>query len=520
MYNTVISVKHFANDVYDSLRNDAKSEYLVDYSLDKPIRINKFQMLVMASALAKRLKKETCERIGIAIPNSGTGMIANIAVVLANKIPVNMNFSLSSEINQHCIQLSGTRCILTVSKMREKFSDFPWENAIDIDTLLKSYKANKLLCLKYAFIHSLPKNISKYLLNIPQYATNEELALLFTSGSSGKPKGVMLSHDNIRSNIKGISQIHEFPEHSKILANLPLFHSFGFTVTMWFSIINNIKIVTVPSPLEINKTLLAIEKESVTVLLGTPTFLRGYLKKGSSRKFNSLEYVIAGAEKSKLEFISHWENIASCVYLEGYGLTEASPVISINSPKFKVKHGSAGRLLPEIFVKTISPETGEPLNRLDTGLLCFRGPNIFGGYLNDREKTQEVLKDGWLITGDIGRIDEGGYLHIEGRLSRFSKIGGEMIPHETIEHEIINLMNWNEEDDIKVAVTGIPHEGKGEQLVVITSIPISLEHISKSLSEKFGNLWTPKIHKLVNKIPVLASGKLDLVAISEIANED
>jgi acyl-[acyl-carrier-protein]-phospholipid O-acyltransferase/long-chain-fatty-acid--[acyl-carrier-protein] ligase len=367
-----------------------------------------------------------------------------------------------------------------------------------------------------AIINFVPNIISKYILEIPSQATDEECALLFTSGSSGQPKGVVLTHDNILSNCEGIALVGNFPSNSRILANLPLFHSFGFTVTLWFSLLNNIRIITVPSPLEINKTIKAIEDEQVTVLLGTPTFLGGYLRKGSSNKFKSLQYVIAGAEKSKLEFIKQWENLAECTYLEGYGLTETSPVLSLNSPQHGIKHGTVGRLLPNIKVKTIHPDTHENLKMHQSGILCFQGPSIFKEYLGDKEKTKATFKDGWFVTGDIGKLDEQGFIVIEGRLSRFSKIGGEMIPHETIEAEAIKILDWQHDDQIKLVIVGIPHDRKGEELYLITTENINFTNLRSELSKQLGNLFVPKKHKIVNEIPVLATGKLDLQTLKEL----
>jgi acyl-[acyl-carrier-protein]-phospholipid O-acyltransferase/long-chain-fatty-acid--[acyl-carrier-protein] ligase len=365
----------------------------------------------------------------------------------------------------------------------------------------------------------LPINLSKKLIGIPKYATNEEVALLFTSGSSGKPKGVMLGHDNIISNINGINAMQKFETDSKILANLPLFHSFGFTVTMWFPLINDIKIVTVPSPLEIQKSIDVIQKEQINVLLGTPTFLNGYLKKGTSNKLKSVKYVIAGAEKSKIEFMNQWENTIDCVYLEGYGLTETSPVCCLNTPDSGIKKGSVGKLLPNIMIKTKNPDTLQDLRIHESGLLCFKGPNIFGGYLKEFEKTLNAFEQDWFITGDIGHLDEQGFVHIEGRLSRFSKIGGEMIPHETIESVAVKILNLENEEQISLIVTGRPHETKGEELVLLTTKTINFKELKQKLSNELGNLFVPKIHKKVDEIPVLPTGKLDLQSIKELVNE-
>jgi acyl-[acyl-carrier-protein]-phospholipid O-acyltransferase/long-chain-fatty-acid--[acyl-carrier-protein] ligase len=505
-------VKNLVFDLYNSLRKNSSDICVTDYSLDKPIKITKKQILILATALSKEINKNTnSNRVGIVIPNSGLGIIANIAVILSGKVPVNLNFASTNDVARHCIAKSGINLLLTASALRRKFSDFPFsDNSIDCDTLLKKIKCCKFTLIKNYIIHSLPKFISRKILKIEKEPYKEEFAVLFTSGSNGAPKGVALSHLNILSNIDGISEMQKFPKESKILANLPLFHSFGFTVTMWLPLLKGIPIVTVPSPLEINKNITAIEREQITILLGTPTFLRGFLRKGSSNKFKSLQYVVAGAEKSDINFIRQWENIAECKYLEGYGLTETSPVLSLNTTDCGIKHGSVGKLLPHVVMKTIHPETKENLGRHDSGLLCFRGRNIFIEYIMDAQKTKDCFVDGWFISGDIGYLDSEGFLHLQGRLSRFSKIGGEMIPHETIEETAIDLLNWNVlEGDERLVILSRPHETKGEELILVTNKPINFDFLRKELATRLGNLFVPKKQKLVEKIPILPSGKVD-----------
>ena len=513
-------MKNLINELYDSLRTNSSNVCVTDYSLDKPIHITKKQILIMATALSKDIAKSTnSDRVGIVIPSCVVGVIANVAVLLADKIPVNLNFSVTNDVARHCLAKSGINLVLTVSAMRTKFADYPFpDNTFDCDTQLKAYKSDKCKLIKNYILHSIPKTISKRILNILPNATSKEFAVLFTSGSSGSPKGVSLSHENILSNVHGICEIQKFPKNSKLLANLPLFHSFGFTVTMWLPLIKGIPIVTIPSPLEINKTIAAIQAEQVSILLGTPTFLRGYLKKGSSNKFKSIKYVVAGAEKSNIDFIKQWETLANCNYLEGYGLTESSPVISLNTTTNGIKHGSVGKLLPSIKVKTIHPETHQDLGRSQSGVLCFQGNNIFTEYIMDKQTTQSAFKDGWFVSGDVGRLDEDGFLFIEGRLSRFSKIGGEMIPHETIEECAVKILEWESNEATNLVVVGKPHATKGEELILITTQSIDFDNLRSKLSKQLGNLFVPKKHQIVNEIPVLATGKLDLHTIKSLVN--
>jgi len=265
-----------------------------------------------------------------------------------------------------------------------------------------------------------------------------------------------------------------------------------------------------------------IERYKLTFLLATPTFLRLYLRKAELEQLQSLRLIIVGAEKLPLDLASHFEERFHKKVFEGYGLTETAPVVSVNlpdpEPKKPGEHvqpssrlGSVGRLAPGIGAEIREPETDQKLSLYETGMLYLRGANIFEGYLHDPKRTAEVLRDGWLKTGDIGRFDEDGFLYIEGRLSRFSKIGGEMVPHEAIEQKIIDLLEFSGRDERPIAIVGVQDEAKGEALVLLSAVDIDLAELRKKLQDAgVPNLWIPKNVQRVEAIPVLASGKLDL----------
>jgi acyl-[acyl-carrier-protein]-phospholipid O-acyltransferase/long-chain-fatty-acid--[acyl-carrier-protein] ligase len=377
----------------------------------------------------------------------------------------------------------------------------------------------------------LPARSLLRLLQIPKEGGHAEATLLFTSGTTGEPKGVVLSHRNIVGNVSQFRQLLDATKDDAILASLPFFHTFGSTVTLWYPLIEGVRIVTYPNPLEAAKNAALIERYKLTLLLATPTFLRGYLRKAEPHQLRSLRLVITGAEKLPLDLAKNFEERFNQKVFEGYGLTETSPVVSVNLPEPQPtkagaqvqpssRLGSVGKMAPGIAPEIRVPETDRKLSLHETGMLWLRGVNIFEGYLHDAERTADVLQDGWLKTGDIGRFDEDGFLYIEGRLSRFSKIGGEMVPHEAIEHKIVDLLDLSGKDERLVAIVGVQDEAKGEALVLLSAVDVDLAQLRKRLHESgISNLWIPKRVQRVDSIPVLASGKLDLTGCKELVEE-
>jgi acyl-[acyl-carrier-protein]-phospholipid O-acyltransferase/long-chain-fatty-acid--[acyl-carrier-protein] ligase len=376
-----------------------------------------------------------------------------------------------------------------------------------------------------------PARLLLRLLQIPKEGGHKEAVLLFTSGSSGEPKGVVLSHRNILGNVSQFNVLLDAGKDDAILASLPFFHSFGSTVTLWYPMIEGVRIATYPNPLEAAKNAALIEKYKLTLLLATPTFLRAYLRKVEPNQLRSLRLVITGAEKLPLDLAKSFEDRFGKHVFEGYGLTETSPVVSVNLPEPTPKKGeqvqpssrfgSVGKMAPGIAAEIREPETNRKLSLHETGMLWLRGPNIFEGYLHDPERTAEVLRDGWFKTGDIGRFDEDGFLYIEGRLSRFSKIGGEMVPHEALEQKIVTTLGLDGKDERLIAIVGVTDETKGEAVVLLTAVDVDLAQLRTKLNEAgVPNLWIPKKIFRLDSIPVLASGKLDLGKCKALAHPE
>jgi acyl-[acyl-carrier-protein]-phospholipid O-acyltransferase/long-chain-fatty-acid--[acyl-carrier-protein] ligase len=395
-----------------------------------------------------------------------------------------------------------------------------------LDELMPRLKPQIILWWMMSIL--LPARLLLRLLKIPKEGGHTEAVLLFTSGSTGEPKGVVVSHRNVVGNVSQFRQLLDATKDDAILASLPFFHTFGSTVTLWYPLIEGVPVVTYPNPLEAAKNAGLIERYKLTLLLATPTFLRGYLRKVEPDELRSLRLVITGAEKLPLELAKNFEERFNQRVFEGYGLTETSPVVSVNLPEPQPtkpgeqvqpssRLGSVGKMAPGIAAEIREPETDRKLSLHETGMLWLRGVNIFEGYLHDPERTGDVLQGGWLKTGDLGRFDEDGFLYIEGRLSRFSKIGGEMVPHEAIESKIVDLLGLSGRDERPIAIMGVQDEAKGEALVLLSVVEVDLAQLRKKLHETgVPNLWIPKHVRRVESIPVLASGKLDLKKCREL----
>jgi acyl-[acyl-carrier-protein]-phospholipid O-acyltransferase / long-chain-fatty-acid--[acyl-carrier-protein] ligase len=494
-------------------------------------KLSRAKLLGAAAALSRHLRKEfPDERIAIVLPASKGSMVANLAVTLANKVPVDLNFTMGRAANESCCRRANLRVAISATPFMERLKDFPWpERVLKLDELLPGMK--RQIILWWIVSALLPTGLLLRLLQIPKKGGHAEAVLLFTSGTTGEPKGVVVSHRNVVGNVSQFRELLDAKKTDAILASLPFFHTFGSTVTLWYPLIEGVRIVTYPNPLEPAKCAALIEQYKVTFLLATPTFLRLYLRKAEPEQLRSLRLIIVGAEKLPLDLASHFEKRFHKKVFEGYGLTETAPVVSVNLPDPEPKKpgeqvqpssrlGSVGRLAPGIAAEIREPETERKLSLYETGMLWLRGANIFEGYLHDPKRTTEVLRDGWLRTGDIGRFDEDGFLDIEGRLSRFSKIGGEMVPHEAIEHKIIDLLELSGGDERPFAIMGVQDEAKGEALVLLSAVDVDLDQLRKKLHEaKVPNLWIPKQVQHVESIPVLASGKLDLKKCQELANQ-
>ena len=374
----------------------------------------------------------------------------------------------------------------------------------------------------------MPMGMLERHLGLTRLRPDDLLTVIFTSGSTGTPKGVMLSHQNVASNVLAFCQVLHLNEQDVLLGILPFFHSFGFTTTLWTALMLDPSAVYHHAPLEAQQVGKLSRRHGATVLVTTPTFLRSYLRRCDADDFASMEMVITGAEKLPKELADAFEGRFGVRPYEGYGATELSPVVSTNVPPQRIadgfhpcfKEGTVGRPLPGISAKVVDLQSGGDLGPDQSGMLMVKGPSVMQGYLDEPQLTAQVIRDGWYKTGDVAMIDGEGFLRITGRESRFSKIGGEMVPHLRIEEALTRMLSVNE-DRIKLVVTAVPDARRGERLIVLhTGLGQPPEAICRHLaSVGLPPLWIPSQDSFyhVEAIPVLGTGKLDLKQVKELA---
>jgi acyl-[acyl-carrier-protein]-phospholipid O-acyltransferase / long-chain-fatty-acid--[acyl-carrier-protein] ligase len=536
--------------------------------------------------LGRRLKKiwQGQKMVGLLLPPSAPGALVNFAVLLAGKVPVNLNYTVSEETLASCIRQCDIKTVITSKTFLEKVKlKVPCETVF-----LEEFAANpgfgeKLVALFLAFLF--PAGLLERALGREKKVTLDDLAtVIFSSGSTGEPKGVMLSHYNVGANIEQLEQVFGLGRTDCVLGVLPFFHSFGFTGTLFLPAVVGVGAVYHPNPLDAKTIGPLVNDYSATFLLATPTFLQLYMRGCAPADFGSLRVVMTGAEKLPDRLAAAFEEHFGIRPLEGYGCTECSPAVAVNTHDFRsagfrqvgAKRGKIGHPLSGVSVRIVDPDTRAPLPMGQPGLMLVRGPNVMQGYLGKPEKTAEVLipddtltrslvetpsssptnsprgiesddaissgnatklpplpggegrgegerkytssEGRWYVTGDIAAIDEDGFLQITDRLSRFSKIGGEMVPHIKVEERLHELAGSTEQTFV---VAGVPDEKKGERLVVLHKLKDEqLQSVLEKLSQTdLPNLWKPRADQFfrVESFPMLGTGKLDLRKVKEMA---
>ena len=487
--------------------------------------------LALGRVLARTLGPDPY--VGLLLPPSVPTAVANLALVLWGKIPVNLNYTASKTVVDSSIDQCGIKQVITSQKVLDKFKMTPKGTLVFLEDIPKQVGLVDKLWAWRPFRGSFGEGSRLSRLLLPGLRGNrldETATVIFTSGSTGDPKGVVLSHRNVLSNIHQMNTHINLLEDESVLGVLPFFHSFGFTVTIWTVLCLGKRVAYHISPLDARIIGDLCEQHGATLLVGTPTYMRMYLQKCKAEQFKTLVHLLLGAEKLKPELAREIRESLGFDAQEGYGCTELSPVVAVNVPGEKVlldgrkvpgnRLGTVGLPLPGTEVRTVDPESGAELPRGTVGMILVKGPQVMVGYLNRREATEKVLKDGWYTTGDLGFVDDDGFLTITDRLSRFSKIGGEMVPHTGVEAAIVQAAGASE---ASVAVTAVPDPKRSERLVVLyTELGIGVDEVVRKLHEAgLPNLWIPSRDDFVQveAIPILGTGKVDLRKLREIATE-
>ncbi|HND52822.1 MAG TPA: AMP-binding protein, partial [Pirellulaceae bacterium] len=486
--------------------------------------------LIMRRLLRRHVLTEGEKFVGVLLPPSAGATVANAALTLDHRVAVNLNYTVSSDVMNACIKLADIKHVLTTKKFLERF-DFKLDaEIIYIDEFKdRVTTADKAIAGFQSYVAPAP--LLDAMLGLGTEKADDILTVIFTSGSTGTPKGVMLTYGNIASNVEAIDTVVRLTSKDVLIGILPFFHSFGYTVTLWTALALDIKSAYHFNPLDGKQVGKLCKEHGGTVLLSTPTFLRTYLRRCEKEEFATLDVVVAGAEKLPKELCDAFEEKFGVRPAEGYGTTELSPLVSVNVPpsrslgsgQIDLKEGTVGRPVPGVSAKVTDPETGVELPIGQAGMLWIKGPNVMKGYMHREDLTAAAIKDGWYQTGDIAVIDDDGFIKITGRESRFSKIGGEMVPHILIEEHLNRIIGANEEEGLKAVVTAVSDPKKGERLVVVhtklTQTPAELQQALMSLG--LPNIYIPGSDSYVEveQLPILGTGKLDLKGIKQVAVE-
>ncbi|MCE9553436.1 MAG: MFS transporter [Planctomycetes bacterium] len=479
--------------------------------------------------------------VGVLLPPTAVGVVVNATLPLCGRVPVNLNYTLTPETLNFCIGRCQIRQVLTSRRFMEKLEE---KGPLNLNAELiymedlppQITKGDKLAAAAQAY---LPLGVLARQLGVHRCDPEEVFTVIFTSGSTGEPKGVMLTTKNIATNVAAIDQVVHLRSDDVVLGILPFFHSFGFTITLWTVLTLDVKGIYHTSPLEPRPIGKLCRQHQASVILSTPTFLRGMLRRCEPEDLAKVDVIVTGAEKLPIELADAFEQKFKIRPIEGYGTTELSPLVSVNIPPTRavgdpaagVREGTVGRTIPHVMAKVVDLDTGADLPADQPGMLLIQGPNVMKGYLGREDLTAEIIRNGWYKTGDVAVIDTAGFIRITGRQSRFSKIGGEMVPHMHIEETLGKLLTpaatdaaaAAEQGPPQIAVTAVSDERKGERLIVIhTKLDKSPHELCRALAAAgLPPLWIPSPDSFVEveAIPLLGTGKLDLRALKELAEQ-
>ena len=490
------------------------------------------ELLTRALVLRRLLRRSVLDpderNVAVLLPPTVAAVVTNLALTLDNRVVVNLNYTLSSEMLNSSIAQAGVRRVLTSRKFLERV---PLQLNAEI-VLLEDFRAavtivDKVVSAAMAF--GLPAKLLTRALGAHRHRSDDVLTIMFTSGTTGDPKGAVLTYGNVEFNVKAVDAVIQIEPHDVLIGVLPFFHSFGYAITLWSVLTLDLAAAYHVNPLEAKVIGRLCRERKGTILLATPMFLRTYIRRCDPEDFATLEVVITGAERLPVQVADAFEEKFGLRPVEGYGTTETSPLISANIPPNRApddpatvaRAGTVGKPPPGVQVKVVDQETGTDLPPGEQGMLLVQGPNVMGGYLNRPDATSAAIRDGWYVTGDVCVIDADGFIRIVGRESRFAKIGGEMVPHGLVEEALTEIVGVDEEGQQRVVVVSVPDPERGERLVVVhTELAQSPTELRSALGQAgLPNLFIPSADSFleVTELPALGTGKLDIRQIKRLA---
>lgn len=474
-------------------------------------RITFSKALIASLILSEKLKKYKEGFIGIMIPTSAGCALSTLGALMSGRTPVMINYSTGAANNaRYAQEKCGFKTIITSKGLLEKINCPVVDGMVFIEDIMAG--VSFIDKLKTALISKLPANM--ILKRVHGGSEDDNIVILFTSGSEKAPKAVQLTHKNIASNIKSFSKVYNLSEKDRMLANLPYFHVFGLTVNLWTPVYHGMTIILYANPLDYKTVVNIARDEKPTMMVGTPSFLSGYLRVSEEGDFNSLRYVVSGADKCPDALREGFLEKHRVTLYEGYGATETSPVISVNTPEHN-KPGSIGKVVPGVQVRIENYETGMECAPRETGRIMVKGDSVMKGYLDDFEETSMRIRHGWYDTGDMGYLDEDGFLWHAGRLKRFVKVGGEMVSLVRVEDALEKVLPAG----VSCCVVEVPDALKGAKIVAAVTEQVDEKGILSRMSEHLPNIALPKQFFVISELPKMGSGKIDFRSVTEIVHD-
>jgi len=480
----------------------------IDRTSDKRVTYSK--ALIASLILSEKFKKYPEGFLGIMIPTSAGSALTILGTLMSGKTPVMINYSTGAANNAIYAQKKCTfKTIITSKALLEKINCPVVEGMVFIEDIMEGISAGEKL--KAALKAKLPAPLILRMVHGGQ--EDDNVVILFTSGSEKDPKAVQLTHRNIASNIESFSKAVNIYDHDIMLANLPFFHVFGLTVNLWTPLYFGMTIVAYANPLDYKMVCSVVREEKPTIIVGTPSFLWGYLRKSERDDFASVRLIVSGADKCPETLRKEFLDGHGIILYEGYGATETSPVISTNTPEHN-KPGSVGKVLPDVMVRIENYETGKECGIGEVGRILVKGDLVMKGYLDDFEETSMRIRHGWYDTGDMGYLDADGFLWHSGRLRRFIKIGGEMVSLVKVEDVLQKCLPEN----INCSVVEVPDALKGVRIIAAVTGKVDEKKILKQMSEQLPNIALPKQFVVIEELPKMGSGKVDFRTVTDMVH--